>query len=98
VFGGEEDLTIMGYTDASFQTDMADSKSQSGFVFCLNRGAVSWKISKQDIVLDSMTKAEYIATSEAAKEAIWIKKLFLSWVLFLVCSILWISIVTIVES
>jgi hypothetical protein len=75
VFGGEEDLTIMGYTDASFQTDMADSKSQSGFVFCLNRGAVSWKISKQDIVLDSMTKAEYIATSEAAKEAIWIKKI-----------------------
>jgi hypothetical protein len=31
VYGGEEELTVMGYTDASFQTDKDDSKSQSGF-------------------------------------------------------------------
>ncbi|KAK8535474.1 hypothetical protein V6N12_056991 [Hibiscus sabdariffa] len=70
---GEEHLS-MGYTDASFQTDKDDSRSQSGFVFCLNRGDVSWKSSKQDTVTDSTTKAEYIAASEAAKEAVWIKK------------------------
>jgi hypothetical protein len=40
-FGGEEELVVMGYTDAGFQTDTDDSKSQSGFVFCLNGGAVS---------------------------------------------------------
>ncbi|KAK8613675.1 hypothetical protein V6N13_101432 [Hibiscus sabdariffa] len=68
VYGGEEELRIKGYTDASFQTDKDDSRSQSGFVFCLNGGAVSWKSSKQDTV------AEYIAASEAAKEAVWIKK------------------------
>ncbi|KAK8547551.1 hypothetical protein V6N12_031688 [Hibiscus sabdariffa] len=50
-----------------FQTDKDDSRSQSGFVFCLNGGAVSWKSSKQDIVADSTTEAEYIAASEAAK-------------------------------
>ncbi|KAK8698021.1 hypothetical protein V6N13_114153 [Hibiscus sabdariffa] len=74
VYGGEEELRIKGYTDASFQTDKDDSRSQSGFVFCLNGGAVSWKSSKQDTVADSTTEAEYIAASEAAKEVVWIKK------------------------
>jgi hypothetical protein len=41
MFGGEEEFVVTGYSDASFQTDADDSKSQSGFVFCLNRGAVS---------------------------------------------------------
>ncbi|KAK8636447.1 hypothetical protein V6N13_124193 [Hibiscus sabdariffa] len=71
-----EQLSIKGYTDASFQTDKDDSRSQSGFVFRLNGGAVSWKSSKQDTVADSTTEAEYIAASEAAKEVVWIKKHF----------------------
>ncbi|KAL4388577.1 hypothetical protein GQ457_09G016830 [Hibiscus cannabinus] len=74
VYGGEEELSIKGYTDASFQRGKDDSRSQSGFVFCLNGGAVSWKSSKQDTVVDSTIEAEYIAASEAAKEVVWIKK------------------------
>ncbi|KAG8485771.1 hypothetical protein CXB51_019116 [Gossypium anomalum] len=74
IYGGEEELSVKGYTDASFQTDKDDSRSQSGFMFCLNGGAVSWKSSKQSTVADSTTEAEYIAASEAAKEAVWIKK------------------------
>jgi hypothetical protein len=58
VYGGAEELVISGYTDASFQTDKDDSKSQSGYIFCLNGGAVSWKSSKQEIVADSTTEAE----------------------------------------
>ena len=46
VYGGEEELVVMGYTDASFQTDKDDSMSQSGYVFTINGGAVSWKSSK----------------------------------------------------
>jgi len=41
VYGGEEELVVNGYTDASFQTDMDDSQSQSGYVFTINGGAVS---------------------------------------------------------
>ncbi|PKI78442.1 hypothetical protein CRG98_001154 [Punica granatum] len=74
VYGGEEELVVRGYTDASFQTDKDDSKSQTGYVFSLNGGAVSWKSSKQETVADSTTEAEYIAASNAAKEAVWIKK------------------------
>ncbi|KAK8535527.1 hypothetical protein V6N13_081851 [Hibiscus sabdariffa] len=77
VYGGEKELSIKGYTNATFQTDKDDSRSQSGFVFCLNGGDVSWKSSKQDRIVDSTTKAEYIAASKAANEAVWIKKFIL---------------------
>ncbi|KAL0401902.1 UNVERIFIED_CONTAM: Retrovirus-related Pol polyprotein from transposon TNT 1-94 [Sesamum latifolium] len=62
-----------GARDASFQSDDDDAKSQSGFVFKLNGGVVAWKSSKQDTTADSTTEAEYIAASEAAKEAVWMK-------------------------
>jgi hypothetical protein len=42
-------------------------------VFCLNSGAVSWKSFKQDTIADLTTETEYIATSEAAKEVVWIR-------------------------
>ena len=34
---------------------------------------MSWRSSKKDTVVDSTTEAEYIAASDAAKEAFWIK-------------------------
>lgn len=74
VYGGQSELVVEGYTDASFQTDRDDYRSQSGYVFRLNGGAVSWKSSKQSTVADSTTESEYLAAVEAAKEAVWIKK------------------------
>ncbi|KAJ9566323.1 hypothetical protein OSB04_002289 [Centaurea solstitialis] len=74
VFGGSEDeISVTGYTDASFQTDRDDFRSQSGYVFTLNGGVISWKSSKQDTIADSTTEAEYIAASDAAKEAVWLR-------------------------
>ncbi|KAL0439387.1 UNVERIFIED_CONTAM: Retrovirus-related Pol polyprotein from transposon TNT 1-94 [Sesamum latifolium] len=72
IYGGGE-LILEGYSDASFQSDDDDAKSQSGFVFKFDDGVVAWKSSKQDTTADSTTEAEYIAASEAAKEAIWMK-------------------------
>ncbi|KAJ9562185.1 hypothetical protein OSB04_007345 [Centaurea solstitialis] len=78
VFGGfEDEISVNGYSDASFQTDRDDFRSQSGYVFTLNGGAISWKSSKQDTIADSTTEAEYIAASDAAKEAVWLRN-FLS--------------------
>ena len=68
------DLVVNGYSDASFQFDRDDSKSQSGYVFTLNGGAVGRKSSKQETTVDSTIESEYIAASEVAKEAVWIKK------------------------
>jgi hypothetical protein len=46
VYGGKEELVVTGYTDASFQTDPDELKSQLGFVFTINGGVVNWKSSK----------------------------------------------------
>jgi hypothetical protein len=46
IYGGEIEFVVRGYTNTSFQTDHDDLRSQSGFVFVLNGGAVSWKSSK----------------------------------------------------
>ncbi|KAJ9561697.1 hypothetical protein OSB04_006857 [Centaurea solstitialis] len=74
VFGRSEDeISVTCYSDASFQTDRDDYKSQSGYVFTLNGGAILWKSSKQDTIADSTTEAEYIAASDAAKEAVWLR-------------------------
>ena len=74
IFGGAPELHIEGYTDSDFMLDPDDRKSTSGYVFICNDGTVSWKSSKQSIIVNSTTEAEYVAVSDAAKEGFWFKK------------------------
>ena len=46
-------------------------------MFTLGGEAISWRSVKQSCIVDSTTEAEYVATCEAAKEAVWLKR-FLS--------------------
>ena len=62
----------MGYIDSNFQSDYNDSRSMSGYVFILNRGAVCCKSFKQYTVADSVCKVEYNTASDAAKKAVWL--------------------------
>ncbi|KAK1618137.1 hypothetical protein QYE76_023654 [Lolium multiflorum] len=73
-YGGDQELVVTSYTDASWNTDPDDSKSQSGYVFILNGATVSWASSKQCTVAKSSTESEYIAASEASSEAVWMKR------------------------
>ena len=74
VYGGDKELVVKGYIDGSFNTDPDDSKSQTGYVFLLNGGAVSWCSSKKSIVAGYTCEAEYIAASEASNEGVWMKE------------------------
>ena len=58
VYGGlEDDLVVNGYTDASFQSDKDGFRSQSGYVFCLNGGAVKiCRVPTDDNVANPLTK------------------------------------------
>nr|GEW40259.1 hypothetical protein [Tanacetum cinerariifolium] len=49
VYGGnmERELRVSCYTDAGYLTDADNLKSQTGYVFVLNGGAVDWKSTKQ---------------------------------------------------
>ncbi|XP_075507604.1 secreted RxLR effector protein 161-like [Primulina tabacum] len=73
VYSGR-DLKINGYTDFDFQSDRDSRKSISGSVFTLGDSAIVWRSIKQSSTADSTMEAEYIAASEAAKEAVWLKK------------------------
>ena len=70
VYGGDEELVVKGYVDAIYDTDLDDSKSQTGYICILNGGAFSWCSSKQSIVAGSTCKAEYIAALEAVHEGV----------------------------
>ncbi|GJV43591.1 hypothetical protein Tco_1428127 [Tanacetum coccineum] len=73
-FQQNPELIVSCYTDAGYLTDADDLKSQTGYVFVLNEGAVDWKSTKKSIFATSSAKAEYIAASEASKEAVWVRK------------------------
>nr|GEV94763.1 hypothetical protein [Tanacetum cinerariifolium] len=76
VYGGDlkRELRVSCYTDAGYLTDADDLKSQTGYVFVLNGGAVDWKSAKQSIFATSSAETEYIAAFDASKEAVWVRK------------------------
>ncbi|KAH9762147.1 Integrase catalytic domain-containing protein [Citrus sinensis] len=63
---------VVGFVDSDSATDNDRRRSITGFVFTMCGGAISWKSSLQSAVALSTTEAEYIALTEAVKEAIWL--------------------------
>jgi hypothetical protein len=64
-----------GFADTSHASE-DDMKSVTGYVFLAGGGAVTWKSKKQTIIALSTTEAEYIALSEAGREAVWLRNLY----------------------
>ena len=54
---------------------MNGRKSQSGYLFSICGGIVSWTSKKQTTVALSSTEAEYIAASLATQKAMWLRSL-----------------------
>uniref|UniRef100_A0A251V331 Putative zinc finger, CCHC-type n=1 Tax=Helianthus annuus TaxID=4232 RepID=A0A251V331_HELAN len=69
----EGDNLILGYVDSDFAKDKDRGRSITGYGFKVKGNLVSWKASLQHVVALSSTEAEYIALTEAVKEAIWLK-------------------------
>ena len=72
---GSQELSVKGFTGSDYAGDLDNRRSTSGYVFTLAGGAVSWHSRLQTCVTQSTTEAEYVAASEACKEAIWLGRL-----------------------
>jgi predicted lipase len=56
-------------------SDLEDRRSTARFVFMMGGGAISWSNKRQPIIALLTIKAEYMASTQATKEAIWMTKL-----------------------
>jgi len=75
-FGGpKQGLDLIGWTDSDWAQDPDSRRSVGGFVFDVAGGSVSWSSKKQPTVALSTVEAEYMAASNATKEAIWLRTL-----------------------
>jgi hypothetical protein len=72
----EKDNGISGYTDADWAGCRQTRKSIGGCIFYgITNGAIAWQAKGQSVVALSTLEAEYIAASDATREAIWLRKL-----------------------
>eukprot|EP00253_Pinus_taeda_P004990 PITA_04990 len=70
-----EGVKLQGFTDAVWAGSLSNRKSTSGGIFNFGSVTVSWYNRKQRSVALSSAEEKYIATSQAACEAIWMRKI-----------------------
>ena len=68
----DRSINVIGYVDSDYAGDLDKLRSLTGYAFTLCGSTVSWKATLQSIVTLSTTEAEYVAATEAVKEAIWL--------------------------
>ena len=69
--GPQQKAAMIAYCDSDWGQNHDDRRSVTGYVFLLCGAAVSWQAKKQPTVALSTVEAEYMAATEAAREAIW---------------------------
>jgi hypothetical protein len=72
--GGGDDFVV--YSDASFADSSTDRKSSQAYVMKLFGGLIGWRANKQDTITTSTTEAELLALAQAAKEGLYMDRLF----------------------
>ena len=70
-------VRLFSYTNSDWVGNAVDRKSTLGYCFSTGSTMISWSNRKQSSVALSTAEVEYIAASDASKEAIWLRKLLM---------------------
>jgi hypothetical protein len=68
-------LNLRLFSDADYAGDCHTYRSTGAYVGFFAGGPATWQSKRQSVVAQSSTESEYMALSEAAKEAAWIRSL-----------------------
>ena len=68
-------LELPGYSDSDWAGSQDDRRSTSGYLFTLGGTPISWRSRGQKTTANSSTEAEYLGANDAAKEAIFLRRL-----------------------
>ena len=71
---GEREEPLTGWVDADGSQE-EDRRAITGYAFLIDGGAVSWNSKQQELIVLSTTEGKYVATTHAAKEALWLRSL-----------------------
>ena len=65
---------LEGSTDSDWAGCEDTRRSTTGYVFTMCGGAISWSSQRQSTVALSATEAEYMASTQGAREAVWLRR------------------------
>nr|GEX02269.1 ribonuclease H-like domain, reverse transcriptase, RNA-dependent DNA polymerase [Tanacetum cinerariifolium] len=65
---------IHGYNDSSYGVNTQEGKETTGIIFYYGESPISWSTQKQATVALSSCESEFIATTAAATQALWLKR------------------------
>jgi hypothetical protein len=70
-----KDEVLTGYSDSDVGGDLVGRRSTAGMAFYLNESLITWNSHKEKTVALSSCETEFMAATEAAKQAIWLRRL-----------------------
>ncbi|GJW30172.1 uncharacterized mitochondrial protein-like protein [Tanacetum coccineum] len=74
-YNRSNDMKLVGYSDISHNVDIDDGRSTNGHVFYLGTSPIIWCSKKQTTMALSSCEAEFMASTAAACQTIWLREL-----------------------
>ena len=72
IYKSDKECELIGYCDSDYGRDLDDRKSTSGLIFFYGSKLIAWNCCKQKVIALSSCEAEYISSTMAVCQGIWI--------------------------